>query len=77
MLERRNAGVQPEQPGSQPPAARPAGGVPTGFLQTGVSESISPVVALDWAWSAHSSGPNPDPCGRYQAFGPPAAAGVC
>lgn len=38
--------------------------------RTGVSESISPYVVLDWAWSAHSSGRNPDPCGRCQAFVP-------
>lgn len=45
--------------------------------RTGVSESISPKLVLDWAWSAHSSGPKPDPCGRCQAFVPPAAAGGC
>lgn len=36
-------------PGSQPPGVWPrVGGGPTG-----VSESISPNPALDWAWSAH------------------------
>lgn len=45
--------------------------------RTGVSESISPNLVLDWAWSAHSTGPNPDPCRRCQAFVPPSAAGEC
>lgn len=44
---------------------------------TGVSESVSPSVVLDWAWSAHSSDPSPDPCGRCQAFVPLYAAGGC
>lgn len=45
-------------------------GLWVGGLRTGVSESISPNGVLDWAWSAHSTDPNPDPCGRCQGIRP-------